>query len=54
MARFTKGATGIDRTVVSIMACRPAKQVVKLSGKKSNAENFKFPTAGGFGLRLAA
>lgn len=48
------GAKGIDRAVVWIMARRPAKQVVKLSGKKSNAKNVKFPSAGSFGYRMAA
>ena len=47
------GATGIDRTVVVKVACRPASQVVKLVSKKLNAENYKFPV-GGASLRLAA
>ncbi len=51
---YIPGAKGIDRAVVWIMARRPAKQVVKLSGKKSNAKNVKFPSAGSFGYRLAA
>jgi len=51
---ISPGAKGIDRAVVWIMARRPAKQVVKLSGKKSNAKNVKFPSAGSFGYRMAA
>ena len=47
------GAPGIDRTVVVPTACRPVIQVFKLSGKKLNAENYKFPV-GGASLRLAA